>query len=161
MHLIQAYAPTADTDEEQHDNFYERLEELVRRQRGYVVVMGDFNARVGSRKHGEVFVGPHSAKEGNGLGERLASFCELHNLYHGNSQFLKAPQKRWTHIPPNGQHCHEIDHVRSSICLREGANWRKEKEFSGNESWNLGLAYTQFHWFPMVTYRLEFVIELG
>ncbi|VDO46664.1 unnamed protein product [Haemonchus placei] len=44
--IIQAYAPTADSEEEQHDNFYEQLEELVRRQRGYVVVMGEFNARI-------------------------------------------------------------------------------------------------------------------
>ncbi|XGW03201.1 hypothetical protein V3C99_014865 [Haemonchus contortus] len=78
-----AYAPTADSDEEQHNNFYEQLEELVRRQRGYVVVMGDFNAWVGSRKHGEVFIGPHSADERNEPGERLASFCEPHHLYHG------------------------------------------------------------------------------
>ncbi|XGW10699.1 hypothetical protein V3C99_012309, partial [Haemonchus contortus] len=69
----EAYAPTADSDEEQHDSFYEQLEELVRRQRGYVVVMGDFNARVGSRKHGEVFIGPHSAEERNEAGERLAT----------------------------------------------------------------------------------------
>uniref|UniRef100_A0A7I4YYH8 Endonuclease exonuclease phosphatase domain containing protein n=1 Tax=Haemonchus contortus TaxID=6289 RepID=A0A7I4YYH8_HAECO len=66
-----AYAPSADSDEEQHDSFYEQLEELVRRQRGYVVVMGDFNARLGSRKHGEVFIGPHSADERNEPGERL------------------------------------------------------------------------------------------
>uniref|UniRef100_A0A7I4Y1L8 Endo/exonuclease/phosphatase domain-containing protein n=1 Tax=Haemonchus contortus TaxID=6289 RepID=A0A7I4Y1L8_HAECO len=74
--IIQAYAPTADSDEEQHDNFYVQLEELVRRQRGYVVVMVDFNARVGSRKHGEVFIGLPSADERNepGAGERLASF---------------------------------------------------------------------------------------
>uniref|UniRef100_A0A7I4Z481 Endonuclease exonuclease phosphatase domain containing protein n=1 Tax=Haemonchus contortus TaxID=6289 RepID=A0A7I4Z481_HAECO len=51
----KAYAPTADSDEEQHDHFYEQLEELVRRQRGNVVVMGDFNARVGSQKHGVAF----------------------------------------------------------------------------------------------------------
>uniref|UniRef100_A0A7I4YUY0 Endo/exonuclease/phosphatase domain-containing protein n=1 Tax=Haemonchus contortus TaxID=6289 RepID=A0A7I4YUY0_HAECO len=71
--IIQAYAPTADSDEEQHDNFYEQLEELLRRQRGYVVVMGDFNARIGLRKHGEVFIGPHSAEARNEPGERLAS----------------------------------------------------------------------------------------
>uniref|UniRef100_A0A7I4YPZ0 Craniofacial development protein 2-like n=1 Tax=Haemonchus contortus TaxID=6289 RepID=A0A7I4YPZ0_HAECO len=77
--IIQAYAPTADSDEEQYDNFYEQLEELVRRQRGYVVVMGDFNDRVGSRKYGEIFIVSHSAEERTEAGERLASFCELHH----------------------------------------------------------------------------------
>uniref|UniRef100_A0A158QKG7 Reverse transcriptase domain-containing protein n=1 Tax=Haemonchus placei TaxID=6290 RepID=A0A158QKG7_HAEPC len=53
--IIKAYASAADSDEGKHHSFYEQLEELVRRQRGYVVVMGDFNARVGSRKHDRTF----------------------------------------------------------------------------------------------------------
>ncbi|PIO68063.1 hypothetical protein TELCIR_10165 [Teladorsagia circumcincta] len=61
--IIQAYAPTADSAEEQHDIFYEQLEELVRSQHGYVVVMVNFNARIGSRKVGEVVIGPHSIGE--------------------------------------------------------------------------------------------------
>ncbi|XGW05879.1 hypothetical protein V3C99_016328, partial [Haemonchus contortus] len=116
VNIIQAYAPTANSDEEQHDNFHDQAEELVLRQRGYVVVKGDLNARVGSRKHGEVFIGPHSAEERSEPGERLASFCELHHLYHGDSQFFKAPRKRWTLISPNGQHCHEFDHI---LCNRK------------------------------------------
>ncbi|PIO64418.1 hypothetical protein TELCIR_13953 [Teladorsagia circumcincta] len=61
--VIQVYAPIADSDEEEHDDFYEQLEELIRRERSYVVVMGDFNARIGSRRAGEVYIGPHSAEE--------------------------------------------------------------------------------------------------
>ncbi|PIO59984.1 hypothetical protein TELCIR_18536, partial [Teladorsagia circumcincta] len=99
--VIQVYAPIADSDEEEHDDFYEQLEKLICRQRSYVVVMGDFNARIGSRRPGEVYIGPHSAEERNEAGQRLANFCELHHLYHGNSQFLKPPRRRWTHITPN------------------------------------------------------------
>ncbi|PIO76616.1 hypothetical protein TELCIR_01302 [Teladorsagia circumcincta] len=78
---VLAYAPTADSDEEQHDIIYEQLEKLVSSRHGYVLVMGDFYARIGSRKAGEVFIGPHSAEERYEPGERLASFCESHHLY--------------------------------------------------------------------------------
>ncbi|PIO67920.1 hypothetical protein TELCIR_10313 [Teladorsagia circumcincta] len=72
--VIQVYAPIADSDEEERDDFYEQLEELICRQRSYVVVMGDFNARTGSRRPGEVYIGPHSAEVRNGAGQRLANF---------------------------------------------------------------------------------------
>ncbi|PIO77099.1 hypothetical protein TELCIR_00811 [Teladorsagia circumcincta] len=113
--VIQVYAPIADSDEEEHDDFYEQLEKLICRQRSYVVVMVDFNARIGSRRSGEVYVGPLPAEERNEAGQRLANFCELHHLYHGNSQFLKPSRRRWTHITPNAQHCHELDHI---LCNR-------------------------------------------
>ncbi|EPB77701.1 hypothetical protein ANCCEY_03205 [Ancylostoma ceylanicum] len=45
--IIQAYAPTADRDEVQHDEFYSDLDDLVRSQEStFVVVMGGFNARM-------------------------------------------------------------------------------------------------------------------
>ncbi|PIO59004.1 hypothetical protein TELCIR_19544, partial [Teladorsagia circumcincta] len=82
--VIQVYAPIADSEEEEHGDFYEQLEELICRQRSYVVVVGDFNARVGSKRLGGVYIGPHSAEERNEAGQRLANFCEFHHLYYGN-----------------------------------------------------------------------------
>ncbi|EYC05140.1 hypothetical protein Y032_0084g1800 [Ancylostoma ceylanicum] len=110
--LIQAYAPTTDRDEEEHDEFYSDLGDLVRSQKStFVVVMGDFDARIGPRKVGEVFIGPNSAEQRNEAEERLANFCETHHLFHGNSHFVKNPAKRWTHVSSNGQHYHELDHI--------------------------------------------------
>ncbi|PIO65746.1 hypothetical protein TELCIR_12565, partial [Teladorsagia circumcincta] len=49
--------PTSDSDEDQHEDFYDDLGELVRSQKSnYVVVSGDFNARLGSRRTGENFM---------------------------------------------------------------------------------------------------------
>ncbi|KAL6742408.1 hypothetical protein Aduo_015561 [Ancylostoma duodenale] len=110
--VIQAYASTADRDDEEHDEFYSDLSDLVRSQKStYVVVKGDFNARIGPRKVGELFIGPNSAEQRNEAGERLANFCETHHLFHGNSQFVKNLAKRWTYVSPNGQHYHELDHI--------------------------------------------------
>ncbi|PIO69788.1 endonuclease/exonuclease/phosphatase family protein [Teladorsagia circumcincta] len=95
--VIQVYEPTADSDEEEHDDFYDQLEELIRR--GTVVVMGDFDARIGSRRAGEVYIGPHSAEERNEAGQRLANFCELHHFFHGNSIPQTVDKKMDSHNP--------------------------------------------------------------
>uniref|UniRef100_A0A7I5EE48 Reverse transcriptase domain-containing protein n=1 Tax=Haemonchus contortus TaxID=6289 RepID=A0A7I5EE48_HAECO len=114
--IIQVYAPTSDCSDDQHEDFYDYLGELVRSQKSsYVVVSGDFNARVGGRGSGERFIGPNCAEQRNAAGERLANFCEIHHMFHGNSQFVKAPTKRWTYVSPNGQYYHELDHI---LCSR-------------------------------------------
>ncbi|PIO74397.1 hypothetical protein TELCIR_03598 [Teladorsagia circumcincta] len=75
--IIQVYAPMCGCSEEQHQDFYGDLGELIRSQKSsYVVVFGDFNARIGSRMQGERFIGPNSAEPRNAAGERLANFCE-------------------------------------------------------------------------------------
>ena len=50
MMLVQVYVPTDDRDSETKDGFYSKLQDLVdRAPRGdKVVVLGDFNARVGN-----------------------------------------------------------------------------------------------------------------
>ncbi|PIO57988.1 hypothetical protein TELCIR_20588, partial [Teladorsagia circumcincta] len=124
--VIQVYAPIADSDEEA-DDFCELLEEPICRQRSYVVVMGDFNASIGSRRVGVIFIGPHSAEERNKAGQRLADFCKLTHSYHGNSQFLKSPKRRWKN--PYGQHYHELDHILGNRRIMT------EPEGSGHNSW--------------------------
>ncbi|PIO77183.1 hypothetical protein TELCIR_00699 [Teladorsagia circumcincta] len=96
-------APMCDSNEEQHEDFYDDLGELIRSQKSScVVVSGDFNARTGSQRQGERFVGPNSAESRNTAGERLANFCEIFHLYHGNSQFMKTPTKSGREEHPAG-----------------------------------------------------------
>ena len=62
--LVSAYAPTLDSDEATKDAFYNRLDEILRRiPNNKILLMGDFNAQVGSN---------HLALEGvlgwNGIG---------------------------------------------------------------------------------------------
>ena len=47
--VIQVYAPTEDKSEEEKDDFYEQLEEVVSHSRRHdlLLVMGDFNAKIG------------------------------------------------------------------------------------------------------------------
>ncbi|GFR96368.1 craniofacial development protein 2-like [Elysia marginata] len=70
FNIIQIYAPTSKSTEEDTDAFYEELEttrKLCKSQEP-VIVMGDFNAKVrGERAHD--IIGPHGL--GKGMSEEI------------------------------------------------------------------------------------------
>uniref|UniRef100_A0A914VVX0 Craniofacial development protein 2-like n=1 Tax=Plectus sambesii TaxID=2011161 RepID=A0A914VVX0_9BILA len=53
-----AYAPTSAAEDEEVERFYEELEEAMNTHCTYLIMMGDFNTKVGCRKDNEAFVGP-------------------------------------------------------------------------------------------------------
>ena len=66
MNIIQVYAPTSDAELEVIDKFYEDIEKVVQSSKQFqdcLVIMGDFNGKVGEIKDDDV-VGPF------GLGQR-------------------------------------------------------------------------------------------
>src|SRR3989442_15418800 len=70
--LVQIYAPNEDEDEEEKDRFYERLDKVVkeyRKGRECVIVMGDFNGKVGENRE-EDTIGPFGVGVRNDNGER-------------------------------------------------------------------------------------------
>uniref|UniRef100_A0A914VTT7 Craniofacial development protein 2-like n=1 Tax=Plectus sambesii TaxID=2011161 RepID=A0A914VTT7_9BILA len=56
--LYQAYTPTSAAEDEEVERFYEEHEEAMNTRCTYLIVMGDFNAKVGCRKDNKAFVGP-------------------------------------------------------------------------------------------------------
>uniref|UniRef100_A0A914VNL8 Reverse transcriptase domain-containing protein n=1 Tax=Plectus sambesii TaxID=2011161 RepID=A0A914VNL8_9BILA len=113
LHIVQAYAPTSAAEEEKIERFYEELEEAMNTRCTYLIVMGDFNAKVGCRKDNEAFVGPFGG-ERNERGEWLAAIAESRRLFVGNSFFKKRQGRRWTWISPNGETKNEIDYILCS-----------------------------------------------
>ena len=75
--IFQVYAPTADADEELHDDFCGKLQDALNEtHRGNViVVMGDFNAK-GAEKRESRAVGGYGLWNRNTAGEMLIEFCE-------------------------------------------------------------------------------------
>ena len=54
--LIQVYMPTRKYEDDEVEQIYDQIEDITRKQKGNanVIVMGDFNARVGEGSDGKV-----------------------------------------------------------------------------------------------------------
>ena len=85
MTLICAYAPTLTAEEHIKDNFYEELDEALRsvNARDKIILLGDFNARVGRRS--DLWNAIGGKINANGL--RLLSLCSEHDLIITNTLF--------------------------------------------------------------------------
>src|SRR6267154_1989270 len=102
MLIVQIYAPCEDDKEEEKDRFYETLDQIIaeyRKGRECVVVMGDFNGKVGDSKVDDT-VGPFGLGERNDNGERVVGFCKSHNLFATNTWFQQKRSAQWTWKSP-------------------------------------------------------------
>ncbi|VDP33068.1 unnamed protein product [Schistosoma curassoni] len=99
MNTIQCYAPTNDYNEDDKDQFYNRLQSIIKKclTKDLTILMGDFNAKVGTDNTGyEDIVGR------NGLGERDENGGTIfpHKLIHKST---------WT--SPDHATQNQIDHI--------------------------------------------------
>lgn len=94
VNLIQIYAPTADKEEEEREKFYEQVTEAFKltRKGEIVLIMGDFNAKVGSGAVPEV-VGSYGLGDRNEAGDVLVSYCVSREMVISNTLF-KLPKRR-------------------------------------------------------------------
>ncbi|VDP11466.1 unnamed protein product [Heligmosomoides polygyrus] len=110
--IVNGYAPTSTAKDEEKEEFHKLFERTIKDKKSYYkVVVGDFNATVGTNDHDEWRLGPHGTSSRNENGERLIDFLSACRLYHGNSMFKKPSNRRWTWESPNGETRSEIDHV--------------------------------------------------
>ena len=114
MTIISAYAPTLMADEDTKDQFYSELTLLLQRvsREDRLVLMGDFNARVGADAGvWEGVLGSHGTGKMNANGLRLLSLCSEFDLSITNTMFqMKNIHKNtWKH--PRSGHWHMLDHI--------------------------------------------------
>jgi len=81
--IIQCYAPTNNSDDEDKDRFYDQLqaelEEIARHD--MKIVMGDLNAKVGDNNISyERTMGKEGCGDMNENGERLVDLCTTYDL---------------------------------------------------------------------------------
>uniref|UniRef100_A0A8D8UV16 Craniofacial development protein 2 n=2 Tax=Cacopsylla melanoneura TaxID=428564 RepID=A0A8D8UV16_9HEMI len=111
LNLIQVYAPTADKDEEEVEQFYKEIETVLKlaKNQDVTIVMGDLNAKIGQGEQDE-WVGKHGLGERNERGDRLHQFCQENSMVISNTLFehhkrhlytWKSPQDRPDHIVRN------------------------------------------------------------
>ena len=114
LQIVQVYAPTTDYDDETIEKFYDDLEEAIdRKNNTHVIVMGDFNAKIGKKGKDENnnWIGNHGIGVRNERGERLLDFAAENRLFITNTLFEKQTSRYWTWESPGGIYKNQIDFI--------------------------------------------------
>lgn len=122
MSIIQAYAPTEDTNDQEKDAFYNQLQDTLDEtpKHDIKILMGDMNAQIKEGNQGHEHVaGPHgTGKKTTDNGDRLLMICGMNNMCIGNSYYphKSIHKKTWKSADKNTNN--EIDY----ICINR--KWR-------------------------------------
>ncbi|EYC10353.1 hypothetical protein Y032_0056g2696 [Ancylostoma ceylanicum] len=109
---VQVYAPHIGCGIEEIESFYSEFAHHLKQPAFQKLVIGDFNAQIGTRPVNTRYVGKFTGKSWSDAGEILRDFAEHLRLYVAKSFFRKNEEKRWTYELPNVRKTrHEIDHV--------------------------------------------------
>ena len=77
--VIQVYAPTSNAEEAEVERFYEDLQDLHKKLKDVLFIIGDWNAKVGSQEISGV-TGKFGLGVQNEAGQRLTEFCQENTL---------------------------------------------------------------------------------
>ena len=103
--VIQAYAPTSNTEEAEVEWFYEDLQDLLELtpKKDVLFIIGDWNAKVGSQETPRV-TGKFGLGVQNEVGQSLIEFCQENALVRANTLFQLHKRRLYTWTSPDGQH---------------------------------------------------------
>ena len=103
--VIQAYAPTSNTEEAEVEWFYEDLQDLLELtpKKDVLFIIGDWNAKIGSQEIPGL-TGKFGLGVQNEAGQRLIEFCQEHALVITNTPFQQHKRRLYTWTSPDGQH---------------------------------------------------------
>ncbi|KAK3771587.1 hypothetical protein RRG08_041516 [Elysia crispata] len=112
MGIVQEYAPTSTAEEEEVEQFYEHLDKAMKclKSQDIKIVMGDFNAKVGSERV-ENIVGPWGIGEENERGGRLIEWCKENGFMISNTWYQNHPRRQWTWMSPGDRTRNKIDFI--------------------------------------------------
>ncbi len=119
IHIIACYAPTFRSSRNDKDTFFNDLQAVLRSlpRHDKFVLLGDFNARVGTRSRSggsdawEDVRGPRGFGECNDAGKELLSFLSLNTATICNTWFEKKPMQQQTWQHPKTKDWHAIDFI--------------------------------------------------
>ena len=113
--VIQAYAPTSNTEEAEVEWFYEDLQELLELtpKKDGLFIIGDWNTKLGSQGIPGV-TGKFGLGVWNEAGQRLTEFCQGNKLVIASTLFQQRKRRLYTWTSPDGQHRNQIDYILCS-----------------------------------------------
>ena len=100
--VIQAYAPTSNTEEAEVEHFYKDLQDLLEQtsKKDILFLIGDWNAKVGSQEAPGV-TGKFGLGVQNEAGQRL---IQENTLVIANTLFQQHKRILYTWTSPDGRH---------------------------------------------------------
>ena len=109
--FVSFYAPTIHTSEETKMAFYQGLRQLVAKipPADKVVILGDFNARVGKDAETWHVLGKHGVVKLNSNGLMLLQFCTEMEFQLTNTMFQMKDKFKTTWMHPRSKQWHFID----------------------------------------------------
>ena len=119
--LIQVYMPTSGCEEEEVEEMYSKLDELLDKQKGTdnVVILGDWNAVVGEGREDKE-VGSFGLGKRNSRGEQLVEFCKRRKLMVSNTWFEQPKRRRYTWKKPGETGRYQLDYILVKQRYRNG-----------------------------------------
>ncbi|XP_072046974.1 craniofacial development protein 2-like [Amphiura filiformis] len=111
--VIQAYAPTSASNEEEIKTFYDDLQMAIDsiNKRDIMIITGDFNAKVGGQSTNKNVMGNCGLGEQNERGEMLIDFCQENHLIILNTFFMQHPRRLYTWTSPDHSTRNQIDYI--------------------------------------------------
>ena len=102
--VIQVYAPTSNSEEDEVEWFYEDLQDLLEQtpKKDVLFIIGDWNAKVGSQEIPGV-TGKLGLAAQNEAGQRLVEFCQENTLVIANTLFQQHKRRLYRWISKDGQ----------------------------------------------------------
>lgn len=113
INIIQVYLPTTDARDENVDEMYSQLEQLLDTlpNREITMIIGDYNAKVGNDAEGKRVTGKYGLGTRNARGERLLQFCTENDFFISNTGFQHHARRLYTWTSPGGQYRNQIDYI--------------------------------------------------
>lgn len=110
--IIQVYMPTSDHEDDEIEEMYDRIEELMDKLKGTesVIVMGDWNGVVGEGRESRE-VGPFGLGKRNDRGQKLVEFCKRRKMIVSNTWFDQPKRRRYTWKAPGETGRYQLDYL--------------------------------------------------
>ena len=113
MTIISVYAPTLNSSDELVMSFYQALGSFIAAvpKEESLVLLGDFNARVGNEHNIWKPLGPHGIGKSNSNGLMLLQLCSQFDLVITNTFFHQKKEHKATWFHPRSKNGHMIDFI--------------------------------------------------
>jgi exonuclease III len=112
--LLSIYSPTLQADPMEKDRFYSDLRSLLQDipADDKVIILGDFNARVGRDSEAwQGVLGKHGVGNCNDNGRLLLELCSEQQLVITNTVFQQKDSLKTTWMHPRSKHWHLLDYI--------------------------------------------------